>query len=74
MYSVSAITFMYKIPAMTIIVLDILATIYYFNAIVVDSNPKCVTNNSYNNKNKYSAPDNIFRMYFHGLINECESN
>ena len=53
MHKIGAVTFMYKIPAMTIIVLDILAIIYYFNVIVIDSDPECVTNNSNNGKNKY---------------------
>jgi hypothetical protein len=38
MYGVSAVAFMGQIPTMTIIVLDVLATIYYFYGIIPSSN------------------------------------
>jgi hypothetical protein len=53
MHKIGAVTFMHKTPAMTIVALDILATIYYFDAIVINFDPNAKTNNTNNNKNKY---------------------
>ena len=42
-----------KIPTMPSIVLDIFTIIYYFDVIIIDSDPESVTNNANNNENKY---------------------
>ena len=70
MYNIGAITFMDKIPTMPIVVLYILAVVYYLNFIVIISDPECVTNSADNNKNKYSAPDYVVSINSHSFRNK----
>jgi hypothetical protein len=65
MYNIGAVTFVDKIPTMPIVMFKILAVVYYLNAIIITSDPECVTNSTDNNKNKNPAPKYIFDVYSH---------
>ena len=71
MYGVCTVTFMDQIPTMPIVVLYILAVIYYFNTIDIVSDPECVTNSTGDNKNKYPAPDYVVSIHSHSLPLNC---
>lgn len=67
MYGVCTVTFVDKIPTVSIVMVKILAVVYYFNTIVIASDPECVTNNTGDNKNKYPAPDYVVSINSHSF-------